>query len=269
MPAAALQPLIDLFHAHGRPRVLSLVVTIFGDAALPRGGQIAMTDLTAITGMIGVSDGALRTGMSRLAAEGWVEREKIGRNSIYRLSNQARRDSEWAAGIIYAADPVSHRDWIVSIDQQSVDDGAGTISKSVRILPVDQRAEEVAKGRFVLLGDPLHTPAWVKDEVAPPALYNQFRELMTALTAPDLIRHVGALSALEGLTARILIAHFWRRLILRHPFLPESFVSADWPGRDCHLEVAAVYPMVSVKAEHYWAEPTSGTGRDAIGARFR
>ena len=98
MPDAAIQPLIDMFYARGRPRVISLVVTIFGDAALQRGGEIAMTDLTAITGNIGVSPGALRTAMSRLAAEGWVEREKVGRNTLYRLSKQARRDSEWARG---------------------------------------------------------------------------------------------------------------------------------------------------------------------------
>ena len=222
MPSPALQPLLDMFHAPGRPRVLSLVVTIFGDAALPRGGEIAMTDLTAITGNVGVSPGALLTAMSRLAAEGWVEREKIGRNSLYRLSDQARRDSEWAARIIYAADPVSHRDWIVSIDQNAVEDGAAALSRSVRILPVDQQPGEAAAGRLVLLGDPLHTPAWVKEAIAPPDLYDQFRQLEAALKAENLITIAAALPPLDALTIRILIAHFWRRLILRHPFLPEA-----------------------------------------------
>lgn len=269
MPADALRPLIDLFHANGRPRVISLVVTIFGDAALPRGGEIAMTDLTAITGNIGVTPGALRTAMSRLAAEGWVEREKVGRNAIYRLSDQARRDSEWAAEIIYAADPVSHREWIVSIDQNAVDDGAAAISRSVRILPIDQRPAEVDAGRFVLLGSPLHTPAWVKDAVAPPELHDQFRALKAALVADDLFHKAAILPALDAMTARILIAHFWRRLILRHPFLPESFVHRDWPGLDCHAEVAAVYRMASGAAEGYWDTSTPSAGRVTIGTRFQ
>lgn len=269
MPSPALKPLIEMFHANGRPRVLSLVVTIFGDAALPRGGEIAMTDLTAITGNIGVSPGALRTAMSRLAAEGWVEREKVGRNSLYRLSDQARRDSEWAAEIIYAADPVSHREWIVSIDQNAVDDGAAAISKSVRILPIDQRPAEVAKGRFVLLGSPLHTPAWVKDAVSPPELHDQFRALKAALAGEDLFHKAAILPALDAMTARILIAHFWRRLILRHPFLPESFVPADWPGLACHAEVAAVYRMATGAAELYWDTPTPSPGRVMIGTRFQ
>lgn len=258
-----------MFHANGRPRVLSLVVTIFGDAALPRGGEIAMTDLTAITGNIGVTPGALRTAMSRLAAEGWVEREKSGRNSFYRLSDQARRDSEWAAGIIYAADPVSHREWIVSIDQSAVDDGAAALSKSVRILPIDQRPAEVDAGRFVLLGSPLHTPGWVKDAVAPPDLHDQFRALKAALIAEDLLHAAPILPVLDALTARILIAHFWRRLILRHPFLPESFVDRDWPGLNCHAEVAAVYRMVAAQAEGYWGTPSSDAACAIIYGRFR
>ncbi|MDG1210586.1 MAG: PaaX family transcriptional regulator C-terminal domain-containing protein [Paracoccaceae bacterium] len=269
MPSPTLKPLIDMFHANGRPRVISLVVTIFGDAALPRGGEIAMTDLTAITGNIGVSPGALRTAMSRLAAEGWVEREKVGRNSLYRLSDQAREDSNLAAEIIYAADPVSHREWIVSIDQNAVDDGAAAISKSVRILPVGQRLAEVDAGRFVLLGSPLHTPKWVKDAVAPPELYDQFRALKSALAAEDLFSEAANLSPLDAMSARILIAHFWRRLILRHPFLPESFVSTEWPGLDCHAEVAAVYKVAVDEAEPYWGTPTSNPGRAIIGNRFQ
>ncbi len=269
MPADALNTLIDMFHANGRPRVISLVVTIFGDAALPRGGEMAMTDLTAITGNVGVSPGALRTAMSRLAAEGWVEREKVGRNAIYRLSDQARRDSEWAAEIIYAADPVSHREWIVSIDQNAVDDGAAALSRSVRILPIDQRPAEVDAGRFVLLGSPLHTPAWVKEAVAPPELHDQFRALQAALVADDLFHKAPILPALDAMTARILIAHFWRRLILRHPFLPESFVPRDWPGLECHAEVASVYQMASGQAEGYWSTPSSNVARAIIGRRFR
>lgn len=269
MPSSSLQPLIDLFHASGRPKVNSLVVTIFGDAALPRGGEIAMTDLTAITGNIGVSPGALRTAMSRLAAEGWVEREKVGRNALYRLSDQARRDSEWAAEIIYATDPVSHREWIVSIDQSAVEDGAAAISRSVRILPIDQRPDEVAAGRFVLLGSPLHTPSWVKEAVAPPDLHGQFRDLKAALVSEDLFHKAPLLSSLDALTARILIAHFWRRLILRHPFLPESFVDRDWPGLDCHAEVAAVYRMAAESAEGYWSTPSSEAARAMIGSRFQ
>ena len=269
MPDDALKSLIGMFHVNGRPRVISLVVTIFGDAALPRGGEIAMTDLTAITGNIGVTPGALRTAMSRLAAEGWVQRQKVGRNAIYRLSDQALRDSEWAAGIIYAADPVSHREWIVSIDQNAVDDGAAAISRSVRILPIDQRPTEVDAGRFVLLGSPLHTPSWVKDAVAPPGLHDQFRALKAALIADDLFHKGPILPALDAMTARILIAHFWRRLILRHPFLPESFVPRDWPGLDCHEEVAAVYQMVSGRAEGYWSTPSSNAARAIISQRFR
>ncbi len=228
-----------------------------------------MTDLTAITGNIGVSPGALRTGMSRLAAEGWVTREKVGRNSLYRLSGRARRDSESAADIIYAADPVSHREWIVSIDQHAVDDGAAALNKVVRILPIDQRTAEIAAGRFVLIGSPLQTPGWVKDAIAPPGLYEQFRGLKATLTSEDLLYKVAIMSALDAITARVLIAHFWRRLILRHPFLPKSFVPDDWPGLQCHAEVASAYQAASDPAEAFWSTPTTNPGRVMIRSRFQ
>ena len=121
----------------------------------------------------------------------------------------------------------------------------------------------------MLLGSPLHTPAWVKEAMAPPALHDQFRELKAALIAEDLFHRAPILPVLDAMTARILIAHFWRRLILRHPFLPESFVDRDWPGLDCHAEVAAVYRMAAGQAEGYWSTPSSVAARAKIAARFQ
>ncbi len=86
----ALKGLVADLHERGRLRVWSLVVTFFGDAVAPRGGRVALAVLQDVMGRLGVEAGALRTALSRLAADQWVMREKAGRNSLYALDGHGR-----------------------------------------------------------------------------------------------------------------------------------------------------------------------------------
>ena len=104
-----LGALIGALHADGRPRVWSLVVTVFGDAAAPRGGRMASAALSELLGRIGVGEGALRTALSRLVAEGTLERDRVGRASFHWLSAAAAREVAQASRLIYA--PAEAGDW--------------------------------------------------------------------------------------------------------------------------------------------------------------
>src|SRR4030095_5419798 len=66
-------------------RTGSIVITVFGDAIVPRGGSVALGTLLEFFAAIDVDPTVVRTAMSRLTADGWFEREKVGRNSFYRL----------------------------------------------------------------------------------------------------------------------------------------------------------------------------------------
>ena len=66
-------------------RTGSIVITVFGDAIVPRGGSVALGTLLEFFAAIDVDSSVVRTAMSRLTADGWFEREKVGRNSFYRL----------------------------------------------------------------------------------------------------------------------------------------------------------------------------------------
>ncbi|MEL6795067.1 MAG: phenylacetic acid degradation protein, partial [Pseudomonadota bacterium] len=103
-----LDQLIERLHGEGRLRVWSLAVTIFGDAVAPRGGSIAMSDLSTLLERLGAEPGAVRTAMSRLARDGYVERAKDGRRSFYRLAPAAAAEFQRATARIYAAQPA---DW--------------------------------------------------------------------------------------------------------------------------------------------------------------
>ena len=74
-------------------RTGSIVITVFGDAIVPRGGSVWLGTLLEFFEALDIDSGVVRTAMSRLAADGWLERNKVGRNSFYRLGKRGGRPS--------------------------------------------------------------------------------------------------------------------------------------------------------------------------------
>ena len=90
-------------------RTGSIVITVFGDAIVPRGGSVWLGTLLAVLSRrIDIDSGVVRTAMSRLAADGWLERNKVGRNSFYRLVKKGRQTFDAATRHIYDPPP---SDW--------------------------------------------------------------------------------------------------------------------------------------------------------------
>src|SRR4051812_50118740 len=69
-------------------RTGSIVITVFGDAIVPRGGSVWLGTLLEFFKSLDIDSGVVRTAMSRLAADGWLESNKVGRNSFYRLGQK-------------------------------------------------------------------------------------------------------------------------------------------------------------------------------------
>src|SRR6201995_5634792 len=89
-------------------RTGSIVVTVFGDAIMPRGGSVWLGTLLEFFKTLDIDGGVVRTAMSRLAADGWLERNKVGRNSFYRLAAKGRQTFDAATRHIYDPAP---SDW--------------------------------------------------------------------------------------------------------------------------------------------------------------
>src|ERR1700746_2081889 len=79
-------------------RTWSIVITVFGDAIVPRGRAVWLGTLLAFFEALDIDGSVVRTAMSRLAADGWLERSKVGRNRFYRLGAEGRET-------LAAADP--------------------------------------------------------------------------------------------------------------------------------------------------------------------
>jgi PaaX-like protein len=53
-------------------RAQFLILTLFGDYILPRGGTIWTTSLLALLDLLGVGERAARSALSRMSARGWL-----------------------------------------------------------------------------------------------------------------------------------------------------------------------------------------------------
>ena len=75
----------------GSLRAWSLAVSFLGDCIVPRGGDVGMATITEVLSTFGIEPGVTRTAMSRLAGDGWVTRQKVGRMSFYALTPDERQ----------------------------------------------------------------------------------------------------------------------------------------------------------------------------------
>ncbi len=231
----SLEPLITALHNEGRLRVWSLVVTVFGDAVQQRGGRIATLRLQRLLERVGVEAGTMRTALSRLTSDGWVLRDREGRNSFYRLSESATTEIAAATRNFYAR-PTSGkiREWVMASGETPPIGGL-----------------KVATNTWLMAGDDLpdlSNHVCVKGALT--AFPQGFRkrilstvhlEALTALSNDINALKGVQLSPLDAMAARMLLIHRWRRIVLRFPDIPPELLAADAPLSNPRQAVADAY----------------------------
>jgi phenylacetic acid degradation operon negative regulatory protein len=238
----ALTPLIENFQSDGRPRIWSLVITIFGDSVQPRGGVIQTTRLSAILGRMGIEQGALRTALSRLSSDGWVQSERHGRTSSYRLLGAARAEFLSATDRIYAPPSASKaKTWCVSTNPENaiLDLGglyliANAPSQSDQEFCIRGTLEAISQDFILDKLDPAQIEATLK-------LIEDVKTLNSHLPKDPI----------DCLVARTLLVHRWRRLILRFPEFPSEL--SPWPN--LRKDVAKAYLDLTPKADQWLDAP--------------
>ena len=81
-----LELLVQNFQKKRPLRAGSLISTIYGDAIVPRGGNVWLGSLMKLVEPMGISQRLVRTSVYRLVQESWLQTEKVGRCSYYSLS---------------------------------------------------------------------------------------------------------------------------------------------------------------------------------------
>ncbi len=282
--AEILRTLVARLHARGRLRVWSVVVTMFGDMIVPRGGRVALAVLQEIAARIGIEPGALRTAMSRLAADGWVVREREGRNSFYRLAEGGRHAFDLATRRIYAGGPPAwNGSWTVLISPSEVRAADAEEAAALGFVRVSGRAFLRAETEgaaavadsfpdmLLVHGTGAEHPEtilsfWPSGETAEAyrAFIGGFTPLAAAFDRGD------PLAELDAVAARTLLIHDWRRIVLRDPGLPAELLPADWPGEEARALARKIYRALAGPSE-VWLDQAGLMAMDrqnALGARF-
>jgi phenylacetic acid degradation operon negative regulatory protein len=204
---------------------------------------------------IDIDSGVVRTAMSRLASDGWLERNKVGRNSFYRLNKKGRQTFDTATKHIYDP-PLS--DWTGRFELLLIGNGGdrdasrdalknagfGSPLPGVWVAPSGVPVPEEAAGAIRLevsaeddSGRRLLSESWPLERTAD--AYLKFMKTFEPLQASLGRREV--LSDADAFTARILLIHHYRRVVLRDPLLPTPLLPRDWPGRAARRLCGEIY----------------------------
>lgn len=261
---SALARAVD--HLRAEPsRTWSLVITFYGDAIVPRGGEVWLGTVLQFFAHLGISSGVVRTAMSRLAADGWLERRRVGRESFYGLPARGRATFLEAAAHIYHPQPPAwpgHFDLVLTDrrgprgELRAAMDAAGfaSLSPDAWIAPGDRATPPQARGalRLELRGDAataraVAARAWPLQRMA--AAYTRFNAAFGPLGAA--LAGGRELSDLDALAARVLLIHAFRRVVLHDPLLPAAVLPDAWPGAAARTLCAEVYRRVLPASERW------------------
>jgi phenylacetic acid degradation operon negative regulatory protein len=282
-PGRIAAELVERFRRQRPLRAGSLIVTIFGDAILARGGAIALGGLIRLTAPFGLNERLVRTAAARLAQEGWLEARRVGKRSEYRLSADGRERFAEATERIYGA---PNGTWsgrwtlivlpsLPAVQRQRLRkdlawQGFGELWSGVFAHPEHTARLDGSGGRagahiggIQLPTGTLVFEAGLTSPATPAALvelgwdledlgrrYRQFaarfeRASAALRTAPD---------PETGFLLRTLLIHEYRRLHLRDPLLPERLLPPGWPGIRAAELCRAIYGRVLAASEVYLSE---------------
>lgn len=271
--------LLAEYGARPTVRAGSLIITIFGDAILPRGGTVWIGSLIRALADFGISERLVRTSVFRLTRDQWLVAEQIGRRSFYSLSEygaeQFRQatlriygnprqcwDGEWCLVLLADLDTALKE----SVRKELSWLGFGAISSNVLAHPTPdtgafepvlrrlgvEREVVVMQGRT--LGENpdealrvLVRKCWNLDDIDQryAAFVRQFRPVLRAakkVRRPD--NHLAFI-------IRTLLIQEYRRILLRDPLLPAEMLPPAWAGGDAYRLCQELYRCVHHPADLY------------------
>ncbi len=268
-------------------RAWSIAVSFLGDCVVPRAGDVGMATITQVLAAFGIDPGVTRTSMSRLAGEGWVTRQKVGRNSFYSLTPVALAASQAASRGIYAAqhpqDPCSWRVYLggglPQPEQTRLRNalrrrGAAELGSHVYILPAGQdsgqdSAEELGKNlgedlgaAITLTAKPLPTAEareLVRCAFDLAAIGEDYANFLAVFAPAQASLNAGRKpTGLEALAMRVFVIHCFRRIVLRDPGVPAPYLPDGWPGLAARETAAGLWRAL-FRASEAWLDANAAS----------
>ena len=279
-----IQQRIDEFRRQDRIRAAALIISVFGDAVVPRGGRIWLGSLIRLLETLGLNDRLVRTSVFRLARDEWLQSEPCGRRTNYLLTPSGLQRIEEVSRLVYAsATPQWDRRWrlIVSVGELAAKDrerlrralfwqGFGVLNgdcfvhPSANLISAFDTLVAEGLGEFVHKLKPLMAAdaapgtaasdaemvrhAWNLEHLA--QTYLRFVDrYQPALT--QLRDGAGDLSDEDAFLLRVLLIHDYRRLLLRDPALPDVLLPSNWPGHKARQLCRELYRRLLTASERH------------------
>jgi phenylacetic acid degradation operon negative regulatory protein len=260
--AAFVESLLDRFHERTPIRAGSLIVTVFGDAVVPRGGVLSLSSLHEIMRAFRISDTLVRTALSRLVSEGWFERWKVGRNSYYRLTAKGQEAFAQATQRIYTdPSPAWHGSFDLLLLDNGQDRGAlraelseagyGTLGPDLLIAAATSSKDKEGVLRLAAAPADLPTARRLAERAWPlESIEGRYQRFIDTYAGTLKALEGGArFSSLDALLVRILLIHDYRRAVLKDPLLPQQLLPDPWAGAAARTLCGTIYKTLLPAAE--------------------
>ncbi|NVK44209.1 MAG: phenylacetic acid degradation operon negative regulatory protein PaaX [Oceanospirillaceae bacterium] len=278
-----LNELVRQFCQQRPIRAGSLIITIFGDAIVPRGGTVWLGSLIQVLESLGLNQRLVRTSVFRLSKEeNWLSAEQVGRRAYYSLTTQGRRRFDKAFKRIYVPVlPEWDGTWCLAVlsqlpteKRQEVRDelqwmGFGAFSPTLMAAPnydmlelrntlqeldaldgcilFETRQSETSSSRALR---EQARECWNLDHISDN--YRQFLDRFRPVWQE--LKNKDSLDPQECFVARTLLIHDYRKLLLRDPQLPVELLPADWSGVAARQLCRNLYSLVCAPSENYISE---------------
>ncbi len=263
------------------PRAKSVVMTLFGDAITPHGGQLWLGSLIDLLTPFGINDRLARTSVFRLAEEGWLDAKREGRRSLYALNPAAQRRFEHAYQRVYTpSDRAWQGQWTLlfatsgaitaqqraELRKELTWEGFGMIAPAIFIHPsADAEALGEILDRLNVRSSVFVCSASESEQVNGrplKELIEQCWELGTIMAdyqhylahfspVAELLDAKAALDPEQAFVLRTLAIHEFRRVQLHDPQLPLTLLPQDWPGKIAYDLCHQIYNAAYAQAEQY------------------
>jgi phenylacetic acid degradation operon negative regulatory protein len=259
----------------GTASARSLLLTVLGEFALPRGEPVWTSTVLDALGALDVEQRASRQALARTSAEGLLVSERHGRRTAWALTERGTALLEEGTARIYGfmrephawdgrwlvltvSIPESQRKLRHRLRTQLTWLGLGSPYSGLWVSPDATNAGEVSRVVAELeLGDQAF--AWV----GPTAGIGDETQLVEAawdladvekryLQFLDEFEGRRTSSASEAFTAQVELVQEWRRFPFLDPDLPRELLDHDWPGPKAAAVFHDRHALWHRQAQHEW-----------------
>lgn len=232
----------------------SALFDLYGDHLLGRGGTAPVAALIRLLDPLGIRAPAVRTAISRMVAQGWLEPVEDGTPSApgYRVTDRARVRLDRAATRIYRTGgdawdgvwhvrvlgPIADRSRRERVRSQLRFLGMAPVTDSTWVSPhpsveVDQLLHDEKIDAVGLSTSDIGPVARLLEAFGVDELSGSYAEWLAGAT--DLVAAAGTPGEpTDDVTAYVVrceLLHSWRKFLFTDPGLPSSLLPPDWPGR--------------------------------------